>query len=264
MRAEGSNGSRGSLNGSTGRKNGFEIRLPNSVLAQDEEYRIVAQKSGERQMRLHDYREIYKIPGLYEHLFCGRLRCAAPDTVSSMLIEELLSSGGSPSDLTVLELGAGNGMVGESLALRGVKSIVGVDMSKEAEVAARRDRPGVYDRYYVENLGALGVTARKQLKAAGFNCLVCVGALGFGDIPPDTFTAAYNLIADGGWVALNIKEAFVDKQASWGFSRVIGRLTIEARLEVRASRACRHRLSLAGEPLTHVAVIGRKLQDAVA
>ena len=121
--------------------NGFEIRLPNVVLAQDEEYCIVVHEGKERRIRFHDYREIYKIPGLYEHLFCDRLRCTSPETVSSMLMDELTSSGCSPADLNVLELGAGNGLVGESLALRGVESIVGVDITKEAEAAAQRHEP---------------------------------------------------------------------------------------------------------------------------
>ena len=39
--------------------------------------------------------------------------------------------------------------------------------------------------------------------------MTTVAALGFGDIPPDAFAAAFNLVEDGGHVAFTIKEDFI-------------------------------------------------------
>ena len=38
----------------------------------------------------------------------------------------------------------------------------------------------------------------EALEAQHFNCLTMIAALGFGDIPPEAFTVAYNFIEDGG------------------------------------------------------------------
>ena len=54
--------------------------------------------------------------------------------------------------LRVLDVGAGNGMVGEELDRMGARHIVGVDIIPEAKEAAERDRPGVYDDYFVVDL----------------------------------------------------------------------------------------------------------------
>ncbi len=50
--------------------------------------------------------------------------------------------------LRVLDLGAGNGVVGEELKKRGVSRLVGVDIITEAQAATERDRPGVINDNY--------------------------------------------------------------------------------------------------------------------
>lgn len=49
-----------------------------------------------------------------------------------------------------------------------------------------------------------------DLRDWNFNCLTSVAALGFGDIPPRAFFEALRLVATNGWVALNLKETFLD------------------------------------------------------
>ena len=41
-----------------------------------------------------------------------------------------------------------------------------------------------------------------------------VAALGYGDIPPQAFAEAFNLISDHGWVAFNIKDRFLQEEKS--------------------------------------------------
>lgn len=240
--------------------NGLEVRLPANAqgLCQDEEYCVVVRDGQERQIRFHDYHEIYRIPGLYEHLFYRTLRCASHDAVSSLLVQEVDKTDLAPSDLVVLELGAGNGLVGEALSRRGVESIVGVDILEEAAEAAQRDRPNLYEKYYVEDFCDLDSDTRSELEAADFNCMVCVAALGFGDIPPPAFAQAYNLVADGGWIAFNIKQDFVQEDDSTGFARLIREIVDDGTFDLGVARSYCHRLSVDGEPLTYVAMVGRK------
>jgi hypothetical protein len=161
----------------------------------------------------------------------------------------------------VLDLGAGNGMVGEQLADLGVEAIVGVDLLPEAAAAAKRDRPGVYEAYHVLDLTELSGSRRRELRGHRLNSLVTVAALGFGDIPPLAFAEAFNLVADGGWVAFNIKEHFLDDGDPTGFSKLIGRLLETGIIDQRAEKVYTHRLATNGDALDYVAIVGVKGSD---
>ena len=229
---------------------------------QDHEWCSVTVAGETRRIRFHDYNEIYSIPGLYETLFYDLLECSSPEIVRSLLEKELRDEDIDPSSLKVLDLGAGNGMVGEQLASMGARAIVGVDLIEEAAAATERDRPGVYDDYVVADLTDLSADQRERLESHDFNSLVTVAALGFGDIPPRAFAEAFNLVEDGGWVAFNIKERFLDDDAdATGFSRLIAKLIELGIAEQRAERTYRHRLSTSGNPLTYVALVVRKHGD---
>jgi SAM-dependent methyltransferase len=240
----------------------LQVAFPgDDFLDQDHEWCRVTVGGKTRDIRFHDYDEIYSIPGLYEFLFYERLRCCSPEVVRSLLEEELDAEGVDPAALRVLDLGAGNGMVGEELADLGVSSIVGIDLLPEAAAAAERDRPGIYDAYHVCDLTALTADRRRELAARDFNSLVTVAALGFGDIPPLAFAEAFNLVADGGWIAFNIKEHFLDDGDPTGFSRLIGRLLERGIVEQRAEKVYCHRLATNGEELNYVAIVGIKRSD---
>src|SRR5690606_3253866 len=107
----------------------------------------------------------------------------SPRVVVDLLADALDRADASPEELRVLDLGAGNGMVGEQLAELGSGAIVGVDLLPEAKAAAERDRPGVYDAYYAVDLTDLEDDERAALERHDVNCLTCVAALGFDDIP---------------------------------------------------------------------------------
>ena len=235
------------------------VEFPDDLaLDQDHEWCRVTVDGTTRKIRFHDYDEIYSIPGLYEFLFYEHLECCSPQVVRGLL-EDVLTAAGVPADtLRVLDLGAGNGMVGEELAELGADMITGIDLLPEAAAAADRDRPGVYDDYLVLDLTELSGARRRELRQRRFNALVSVAALGFGDIPPRAFAEAFNLVADGGWIAFNIKEHFLDDGEPTGFSRLIGRLLDSGMLEQRAEKVYRHRLSANGEPLNYVGLVGEK------
>jgi len=239
----------------------FSVRFPGPKArckSQAEEYCIVDVDGAERTIRFHDYHEIYSIPGLYEYLFCQKLRCISPDVVTGLLVDEIDKSSASVSELDVLEIGAGNGIVGELLKKQGIGSLVGIDIVPEAAEATRRDRPSVYDEYYIEDLENLSSDSRKNLQAKGFNCLVTVGALGFGDVPPKAFGNAYNFIAHDGWIAFNIKEDFLEKSDTTGFSQLVRGMVQRGILGVQVKHRYRHRFSVGGSPLFYMAIIAKK------
>lgn len=240
----------------------FEIRFPTGdSVGQDEEWCEVGLNGTSRRLRFHDYHELYSVPGLYEQLFYDELECRSPATVCGLLREELTKAEVDTTDLRVLDVGAGNGIVGEELERMGAGLLVGVDIIAEAEEATKRDRPGLYDHYFVVDLTDIPADDRGELESMRFNCLTSVAALGFGDIPPRAFAEAYNLVADGGWVAFTIKEDFLGDQDKTGFSQLIEMMLDEGNLEQRGQRRYRHRLSMTREPLHYVAMTARKQSD---
>lgn len=242
-----------------------DIALPPPAvsLSQDREWCCVLVDGQWTRIRFHDYDEIYAIPGLYETLFYDVLECASPRTVREMLQRCLHDAGVNPADLQVLDLGAGNGMVGEELVRLGVRRVVGVDIIQAAAEAAGRDRPTVYDDYFVFDMTNISDGDRRRFEPLELNCLTSVAALGFGDIPPAAFANAYNLIARGGWVAFNIKSDFLESEPG-GFDGLIRRMIEHGVVEIHAEQQYQHRLATSGEPLIYTALVGVKQSDVPA
>lgn len=241
----------------------LQVRLPTPSgdgPDQDAEWCEVITEEGEpRRLRFHDYAEIFSIPGLYERLFADELECTSPETVCSLLDGVLGDRGQDPEHLTVLDVGAGNGMVGEELAELGAGTIVGVDILPEAAEAAARDRPEVYDDYHVVDLTNPDPADHEALSERNFNCLTTVAALGFGDIPPEAFRQAFDYLDTGGLLAFTIKERFTQRHADEsGFSRLLRELHAQERVETLVEHRYRHRYSAGGDPLHYIAYVAEK------
>lgn len=240
----------------------FRFPQPGGLLDQDEEWCQVLIDGHWRRIRFHDYHEIYSIPGLYEALFYKQLKCCSPSRVATLLEDVLTDWPTTPADLRALDLGAGNGMVGEQLRGLEVQAVVGADLISEARDAAMRDRPGVYDDYIVGDITSLDDQEEQRIRDAELNTLSCVAALGYGDIPPQAFIKAANLVDTPGWLAFNIKENFLDDaEDNTGFSGLINRLMRERIIKMQAYRRYRHRFSVQGRPLHYVAVVATKEAD---
>ncbi len=229
-------------------------------LEQDEEYVIVDFGNRQEEVRLQDYGAIYKIPGLYEEIFYNHLKCSSPKVMCDMLGDVLEESGYSMYNYRVLDFGAGNGLVGEEIKRKGVNVLVGVDVLPEAKDAVERDRAGIYDDYYVIDLSQFDTNEVEKLKEYDFNTLLTVAALGFNDIPPPVFLNAFNLIRDGGWIAFNIKDRFLTKEDGTGYQDILERLSEDEFCIYQTKRYC-HRLSLGGERLNYIAIVGQKIKD---
>ena len=243
----------------------YDISLPGRnghELDQDEEWCLLDHDGEVRRVRFHDYHEIYALPGFYEQLFYEELQCNSPRRVIDLLQREMRAEEADPSELSVLDVGAGNGMVAEQLAQIGAGKLVGVDIIEEAATAAERDRPGLYDDYLVADLTALTPEQRRTLESHELNALTCVAALGFGDIPPAAFATAYDLLPAGSWLAFSIKEDFLhgdaDGAAPSGFSRLIKGLSDRGMLDLRVQERHLHRRSVSGEPLHYMGIVAVK------
>jgi predicted TPR repeat methyltransferase len=235
----------------------FPVTEPGS-LDQDQAYFFLREDGQSVRLRFHDYGEIYRRPGLYEQLFYERLRCSSPRKARDVLLKVLAENHQEIHSLRVLDLGAGNGMVGELLD---AARVIGVDISDDARAACERDRPHAYDAYYVTDMARLDASTATEMKRWQLDGLTCIAALGFGDIPVAAFAQAFNLIRDGGWVVFNIKETFLREGDNTGFSRMVKELMLTETLEVHHLERYRHRLSIDGEPLFYFVLVGRKRGD---
>jgi len=238
----------------------YRIQFPaanSEQLGQDEVVFSLIENGELRPLRFHDYEEIYARPGLYEELFYERLKCTSPREVVELLRRALGTVREPVNELRVLDLGAGNGMMGDVLKKEGIARLVGVDIIPEARDAAFRDRPTVYDAYYVADLQEPDDELVEELREWGFDCLTCVAALGFGDIPPRAFFNAMKLVRSDGWLAFNIKQSFLDHAEQTGFARLVKELIFSKYLDIYHLELYRHRLSMEGKQLFYYALVGR-------
>jgi hypothetical protein len=241
-----------------------EFRLTSANVSQDKEWIEIKLNGRWQRRRLHDYDELYAIPGLYEAIFNRTLKCSSPVRVVSLLMDVLGEAGASPETLRVLDLGAGNGMVGHELQNYNVDLCVGVDIIPEAKEATLRDRPWCYDDYFINDLTDLPADAEAKIRSFELNCLTCVAALGFGDVPTRAFLKALDLVDTPAFVGFNIKEDFVQDRDDSGFAQLIRELARRDVLVMHSYRRYQHRLSCVGEPLYYVAMVATKNRDVPA
>jgi len=242
----------------------YNIRFPSiepHLLAQNEAFFYLDEADATTKLRFHDYGEIYKRAGLYEQLFYDRLKCNSPQKVAQILKEVVDATNRTFTELRILDVGAGNGLMGEAISRYGFARLIGVDIIEEAHLAQVRDRPWLYDAYYVTDLTSLPAATSQELANWKPDCLTLVAALGFGDIPPRAFFTAFNLIEVTGYVAFNIKETFLDNRDTSGFSAFIRQLILAEYLDLHHLERYRHRISIDGKPLYYFAVVGRKNQN---
>lgn len=244
----------------------FDIRFPDSGadLDQDEEWFEFNVDGKSRKLRIHDYAQLYEVPGLYEALVYDKLACRSPQRLAKLFATVLADARVDARDLRVLDLGAGNGIVAREFVNLGASFHVGLDLLDEAKLAAQRDHPGLYADYLVSDLSKPSPGDLQRLEQHRLNCLVTVAALGFGDIPPGAFAAAFNAITSNGWLGMTIKEEFLNTDDDSGFARFIKALIEQGIIRIQAHQRYCHRLSIAGERLYYVAVVARKARDIPA
>jgi len=231
--------------------------------SQDKEYCILKNHRHHTDVRIgfHEYNKIYSITGLYEHLFYNLLKCASPRKICDLLAHAVNNDSNVLNHLCVFDLGAGNGIVGELLQKRGVRNIYGMDIIREAKAAAERDRPGVYQKYYLADLTQLSPSLRKEIVNKNLNCMVSAGALGFGDICVSAFKEGLNLLSKDAWVVFCIHSDFLSGNDRHGFSAFFQEIINSQIFTIIHRESYCHRLSANGNPIHYTAVIGKKNKD---
>ncbi|WP_426559502.1 hypothetical protein [Dapis sp. BLCC M172] len=163
--------------------------------------------------------------------------------------------------MSVLEIGAGNGLIGEKLRQLDVPHLVGQDISQIACDAAMRDQPKIYDKYIVGDLSDSNGEVFSKLKdTSSINCLIAVGSLGFSDISTKGFSNALNIVEPGGLLAISIKEEFLLSDNQTGFGKFIDSLISENFLEKICEIRYVHRLATSGKPIFYIVLCCRKLR----
>jgi hypothetical protein len=226
---------------------------------QDEETFVVRRADGsEERIRLHDYDRVYAIPGLYEEVVQQQLECGSPATIVTKLAEAIAADGRDAGDIRVLDVGAGNGVIGETLRDAGFRVPVASDALVEARDAAERDRPGLYAEYVIDDgtVEAFGKIAG-AIRRHELNALTCAAALGPGHIPLERLVGVWGLMPAGSYIALTASSALV---AEWGgaqqaLNAVSGD---DVPTEVLVAEPFRHRLLMRGGSVDYDVIVGRK------
>ena len=206
---------------------------------------------------LHEYERVYAVPGLYEEVVQRRLQSASATILAERLVACAAAAGTAPAELAVFDLGAGNGVSGEELRAQGVGRLVASDGIAEARDAALRDRPGLYAEYLVgdtDDLPQVGALIDEH----GLNALVCAGALGLGHITADSFHRLWSRFPADAWFSVSLHEDLAVPGGSDFGDYLEG---FERRAdggEILVREPFRHRLTMAGEPITYEAIVARK------
>jgi hypothetical protein len=235
----------------------YEIELQPSRDQTDESLVLRHADGTTDTFRLHEYERVYAVPGLYEEVVQRRLESASAHVLAKRLIACASEAGVEPAALAVFDLGAGNGVSGEALREQGVGRLVASDGIAAARAAALRDRPGLYAEYLVGDtddqprVGAL-------IEEHGLNALVCAGALGLGHISADSFHRLWSAFPPGSFFSVSLHEDLAEPGGS-DFGDYLA--CFEARAdgaEILFREPFRHRLTMAGEPITYVAIVARR------
>jgi hypothetical protein len=225
---------------------------------QTEESLVVRHADGTTdRFRLHEYERVYAVPGLYEEVVQRRLQSASARVLAERLVACAADAGTPPAELAVFDLGAGNGVSGEELRARGVGRLVASDGIAEARDAALRDRPGLYAEYLVGDTDDLPQVG-ELIAEHGLNALVCAGALGLGHITADSFHRLWSRFPAGAWFSVSLHEDLAAPGGSDFGDYLEG---FEQRAdggEILVREPFRHRLTMAGEPITYVAIVARR------
>lgn len=241
----------------------YTVKLPPEITTQVDQYSerfILVEDGQEREITLHDYTAVYAVPGLYQTVVTDILQCFSYRVVPELLAQTLAQAGANLAALTVLDVGAGIGLVGAELKQHGAQTLIGLDIVPAARTAAERDHPGLYQAYLVDDACQPTAATQAQLAQLRPNCMVCVSAIGLGGahVTPDIFACFFNLMPADSWVAFNLSETFFGPDDTTGYNALIERLVYELRLEIHLEHRYQHRVLTDGTPIYYKALVGIK------
>ena len=103
-----------------------------------------------------------------------------------------------PEDGTVLDAGAGTGLMGLVLAPLGYRDLIGIDVSGDMLEYAREK--GVYRELWQMELGG-----RLDLPSDAFAAVVAAGVFAAGHAPPESFEDLIRVTKRGGYVIFSVR-----------------------------------------------------------
>jgi trans-aconitate methyltransferase len=202
---------------------------------------------------LHDYSKVYAVPGLYEEVVQHQLGCASPQTLARTLADAVAAAGESMAALRVLDIGAGNGVVGEELHARGAQVVAGTDGVVAARDAARRDRPELYEAYAIA--GVDEITPEQLVVDHGLNALTTAGAIGLGHVEVSDVARWWATFPPGSWFAATAPPDVVDPAGEDLLGVLIA---AEPTTQIVRQETFPHRRRMSGETITYTVVVARK------
>jgi len=211
--------------------------------------------SDEEIVHLHDYERLYRVSGLYEHVVQELLACRSPQVAADALADALTDLALDPSEVVLLDLGAGTGIVGELASAIGISTIIGLDTLDAARTACLRDRPGIYCDYLVGDLAAPGPELLTILERHRPTALISAGALGGTHASGSALTNALALLRTASPVVFTIDERWTRTDAPAGLRTLVTRLLATDQLRLLRRSRFQHRLSTSGNPIHYELIV---------
>lgn len=235
-----------------------------SAQAQQRDECVLVQMNGtEKRYWLHDYEEIYRVPGLYESIFVDLFQGVSHRIVPKRLKEVLNEDGVEPAILRCIDFGSGVGLVVEELVEIGFSSPLGIDISPAAKAAALRDRGTLYQDYLVADMTSPDAATLSAITTFDANCLICVSSLNV--IPSVAFATLFNTLPIGAYMALNVLSGALDENPAAddlnGSNALIRHLFVSGAALLRSDQRYAHRISSAKTPIFYNAVVATKVKD---
>lgn len=234
------------------------VRLIGSRDAAGEYVALPADGDDEMIVHLHDYARFYDVSGLYEHVVQELLRCRSPQIAAEGVGQALRRLRLDPANVTLLDLGAGTGLVGELVRELGVAAVIGLDALAAARAACLRDRPGVYHDYLVGDLADPNPELFAALRDHRPNGLVSAGAFGGTHAPATALLNALALLPAGAPVVFTIDERWMREDGPGGFRTPVTQLLASGELELLDRSRFRHRLTTAGDPVDYELLVAAR------
>jgi predicted TPR repeat methyltransferase len=103
-----------------------------------------------------------------------------------------------PEDGTVLDAGAGTGLMGLVLAPLGYRDLIGIDVARDMLEYAREK--GVY-----RDLRQMELGGRLDLPSEAFAAVVAAGVFAAGHAPPESFEDLIRVTKPGGYVIFSVR-----------------------------------------------------------
>lgn len=102
-------------------------------------------------------------------------------------------------DIRLLDYGCGTGLSGEALQLAGFNDIDGMDPSEEMIAVARGK--GVY-----RSLSTFNPAEPSPIAASAYGAITCIGVIGVGAAPPETFDLVMDALPKGGILGYSLND----------------------------------------------------------